>query len=325
LQWETKTGFNYSIDFGVLSHRLSGSITYYRYATRNLLYNVDVPGINNFEHFPTNLGRLDNRGINVALKSENIRTNNLQWNTNVTFSRNRNKLKELLGNGKDLPQSGLFIGRSISAIWDYKIDGIWQINDDIPRYSDVGAYKVVDRNGDGVIDADDKSIIGYRTPAYRFSIGNMVHYKNWSLRVFINSVQGGRDHYMAENDIANGWSIINSATHFNLHLPKAIDYWTPESPHAIYQKPNLKIAEGTAGTRYEQRSFVRLQNITLSYSFSAKLLGRSGISNLKIYVSGTNLATWTNWHGWDPETGEAISIDGRPVLRGYTAGINIKF
>jgi hypothetical protein len=104
-----------------------------------------------------------------------------------------------------------------------------------------------------------------------------------------------------------------------------LDYWTPENTDAIYERPNINISSGIAGTRYIPRSFVRLQDVSLAYNFPRELLTKLKIQNLKVFVSGKNLYTLTKWPGWDPETGQNINRTGRPVLKGYSVGLNLGF
>jgi TonB-linked SusC/RagA family outer membrane protein len=331
LKWETTTGINVGLDFGIIENRISGSIDYYNNDTKDLLYQVDIPGISRFETFPDNLGRIHNQGIEIAVSTSNIRSEFLNWETSFVFARNRNELRELLGfdidgDGKedDLVSEGLFIGQPLDAVFDYSINGIWQVDDDIPVYSDLGAFRVVDINGDGTIDPNDRSIIGFTEPAYRFSINNTITFKNWSFRFFINSIQGGKDRFLGEDNL-NSWGTVNSENHFNRPFPLGLDYWTPENPDARYERPNINISQGIAGTRYMPRSFVRLQDVSLAYNLPADVLKKIQVRKLKVFVSGKNLLTLTKWPGWDPETGQNISPGGRPVLKGYSAGINLEF
>ncbi len=331
LKWETTTGFNLGMDFAVRSKRVSGTIDYYNNQTFNLLYQVDIPGIGRFEKFPDNLGRIHNQGLEVSLNTVNLAKKDIGWESSFVLSANRNKLQELLGFDKDgdgkeddLVSEKLFIGQPLDALFDYRINGLWQLGEEIPVYADFGAYKVVDTDGDGTITPDDRAIIGYREPSYRFSIGNTVTYKNWTLRVFINSIQGGKNRYLAIDDI-NGWQIRNSENHFNNHFPKDMDFWSPENPDAIYERPGIKVSSGLAGTRYSQRNFTRLQDISLAYTVPSQILGKLHLRSLKIFLSGKNLVTLTKWPGWDPETGENLNMTGLPVLKGYSAGLNLSF
>lgn len=336
LRWEKTTGINAGLDFRLLSERLNGSLEYYNNNTTDLLYNVDIPGINRFEIFPDNLGEIHNEGLEILLSSVNIQKNGFTWSTDLTFSRNRNKINSLLGfdvdgDGKedDLTSEGLFIGESLGAIFDYQIDGIYQIEDEIPNGYEFGAYRVVDINKDDVIDGDDRTIVGNYLPAYRWGLNNVLTYKNWTFRFFINSVQSGKDRYLGE-DTMYGFSIFNTETHFNSSFPQGIDYWTPENPDAKYQRPGIKGSGGIAGTRYSSRSFTRLRDISLSYNFDANSL--KFIQNLRITLSGRNLFTITNWEGWDPEAGsfdddnnQGITRNGRPVMESYSVGLDVTF
>jgi TonB-dependent starch-binding outer membrane protein SusC len=330
LKWETSTGVNLGVDFS-LFRSIYGSIDYYNNNTIDLLYEVDIPGISRFEKFPDNLGKLHNQGMEFSITTVNFNKSNLRWTSTFNFSRNRNKLKELLGfdlndDGKedDLISEGLFIGKSIDAIYDYKVDGKWQINDAIPAGYDLGSNKVVDLFVDGQIDARDKTILGYRTPSYRFSIQNSLKYKDWNLTFFINSIQGGKNYYLAEDDLL-GFSILNAEAHFLRNFPKGIDFWSPENPDARYQRPNIFVTSGIVGTTYTPRSFVRLQDISFGYNVSSSFIEKWKLHNLRVYLSGKNLITLTKWPGWDPETGEKITDSGLPVIKSYSIGMNIEF
>ncbi len=329
LKWEKTTGINLGFDFRLLKERLNGSIEYYNSNTTDLLYNVDIPGINRFEIFPDNLGEIHNEGLEILLSSVNIKKNGFTWSSDLTFSRNRNKIKSLLGfdidgdgNEDDLTSEGLFIGESLGVIYDFQIDGIWQLDDEIPSGYEFGSYKVLDLNDDGVRDGDDRTIVGNDLPAYRWGLNNVLSYNNWTLRFFINSIQGGNERYLGE-DTMYDFDIFNNETHFNASFPNNIEYWTPENPDAKYQRPGIKGSGGIAGTRYSPRSFVRLRDISLAYNFDVDKL--KFIENLRITLSGRNLITITNWEGWDPETGEGITKSGRPVMESYSLGLNVTF
>ena len=329
LKWETTTGINLGIDFRILDSRLNGSIDYYNNNTTNLLYNVDIPAISRYTVFPDNLGKIHNEGLEIQLTSVNIRKGDLSWTTDFTFSRNRDVIETLLGfdlngDGKedDLISEGLFIGKSLGSIYDYKVDGMWQVGDEIPLGYDLGSYRVVDLNGDEEYTPDDRVILGNRRPSYRFSINNVINYKNWTLRFFINSVQGGKDWYLGPDNLY-GFQILNQENHFNDSFPREIDFWTPENPDAKYQRPGIKVSSGLAGTRYTSRSFIRLRDLSLSYRFNTNHI--NFIKDLRVILSGRNLLTLTKWPGWDPETGEGITREGRPVMESYSLGIDVTF
>lgn len=335
LKWETTTGLNLGVDFELLNSRLSGSIDYYNNNTTNLLYNVDVPSISRFTNFPDNLGKIHNEGLEIILSSINISTNNLTWSTDLVFSRNRDELVQLLGFDNDgdgveddLVSEGLFIGEPFDVIYDYETTGqIYQIGDDIPSGSSEGSFVIVDQNGDDIIDQiNDYKILGYENPGYRFSIGNTVSYKNWSLFVFINSIQGGKDYYFKlddQNGNEGGFNDYNSGNRYNRNIAKGFDAWLPENPDSRYERIGAISTE--RAKLLTQRNFVRLQDISLSYSFGPELLEKLKLQNLRLFVSGKNLLTLTKWPGLDPETGDSYTSRARPVLRSVSLGLNLDF
>ncbi|WP_236980640.1 SusC/RagA family TonB-linked outer membrane protein [Membranihabitans maritimus] len=329
LKWEKTTGINVGIDFGTVNGRLRGSIDYYNKNTSDLLYSVDIPAISRFETFPDNLGEVHNQGVDFTFSSVNMDQGDFTWSSDINFSYNRNKINTLLGfdvdgDGKedDLISEGLFIGESIGAIFDYSIDGLWQLNDEIFDGYEFGSYKVQDLDGNGLIDGNDRSIIGNTRPAYRFSINNTVKYGDWTLRFFINSIQGGKNRYLGEDNLYS-FAIFNGESHFNFSFPEGLNYWTPENPNARYQRPGISGASGIAGTRYSSRSFVRLQNLSLSYNLGSII--PTVFRNAKVSLSTQNLITLTKWPGWDPETGVGITRGGRPVMKSFSLGIDVQF
>ena len=335
LKWETTIGINIGLDYSLFNARISGSIDYYNTNTKDLLYDVDIPGITRFESISDNLGKLHNEGLEVGISSRNISTDIFQWSTDINFSRNRNELKELLGfdiNGDgiedDLISEGLFIGESLGAIYDYETNGeLWQVGDEIPNSADLGSYVIRDMDGNGTIDPNDRIILGNSLPAFRFSVNNRFSYKNWSLSVFINSVQGNKNHYLGRDAlVGGGFNNLNNTLWDNTSLPPNLDFWLPENPDARYQRLGVGISQGLNAARYMERSFVRLQDVNLSYALNEETLGKLlNIQSFRLFLNGKNLYTWTKWPGWDPETGQGISIGGRPVLRHYTVGIDVRF
>src|SRR5690606_35189822 len=155
-------------------------------------------------------------------------------------------------------------------------------------------------------------------------INNTIRHKNWALKFFIHSIQGGNNHYLGPDNYLS-FAIQNSEMNLRYIFPEEVDYWTPENPNGRYQRPGIYTASGTRGELYGDRSFIRLQNVSLSYNLPDDLLNRSGFQNARIYVNGRNLLTFTKWNGWDPETNQTITRGGRPVMKSYTMGLNLEF
>lgn len=338
LKWEKTGGLNFGIDFAVLNNRLSGNIEYYKTTTKDLLYAVSIPSITGFTSIMSNVGEIDNHGFEVTLNSTNIKNGDFEWTSSFNLSLNRNEIKKLAGldndgDGKedDLTSSSLFIGESLSAIYDYTVDGIYQIGDDIPEGYNPGNYRIKDINNDGKIDEDDRSIIGRTDPGVRMGLLNTFKYKGISLSFFLNSVLGGDKSYMGKNSFAE---LVNDNTLRHNRLTEQVEnFWTPSNPDGIYAMYNANPAINPY--RYENRSFLRLQDITLAYDLPKKWMSKIGIENVNLYVSAKNLATFTKWHGWDPEPDMTYSdingqsrvtgscYDYRPVMKSVTIGINI--
>lgn len=327
LKWEKTKGLNFGFDFAVLKSRITGTFDCYFNTTTDLLYDLTIPTITGFSSVSTNIGKLRNRGVEFTITSRNIQTKNFEWTTTFNISHNSNKIVTLTGadndgDGKedDLVASNLFIGKDISSIYNYKINGIWQLNDDIPTGYHPGNYRVVDTNEDGQITVDDRVVLGKTNPSYRFGLLNSFRWKAITFSFFINSVQGGKNGYMQ----ANSETIVRGdANHRRWNRPAELakDYWSPSNPDATYSR---SIQGGAISpTRYQQRNFVRLQDLNLSYALPQSLLSKVGIENINVFFSGKNLITITKWKGWDPEAGQGYW--GRPVLRSFSFGLNLTF
>lgn len=324
LGWETTTSFNTGIDFGFFQRRISGSIDAYQAKTENVLVNRALPPASGFQNIWANIGSIENKGLEFQIATVNIE-GKIQWETNFVFSINRSEITKLYGgeNDKDVGNSW-FVGENISAIYGYQMaGGLWTEKElysgNILNNWYPGQYKYVDQNGDGVIEPNaDRTIIGYRDPNYRFSINNTVSYNNFTLSVFLNSIQGGNGYYMLDNSsVVNvSW---NSDDVYRINASAVRPYWTPDNgvnnATGVYNTPVRQ-----SGV-YESRSFVRLQDITFSYRFEPKVLERIKVDGLQVYLSGKNLYTWTKWSGWDPETGTSNS----PLMRNVTAGLKLTF
>ncbi len=336
LKWERTYGINIGLDFGILKNRISGNVEYYHTTTRDLIWNRSLPILTGFSSIIDNIGEIDNRGWELTLNFTPVKTDQFNWDITGVFSKNRNRINRLLGdvNGDgredDLVSSNLFIGQPIGAVFDYRVDGIYQLADQVPAGYFEGSYRISDTNQDGVLSAADRVILGMRDPLYRFSIHNHFRYKNISLKVFLNAIQGGKNGYLAANEPfgANSPQFVSQ-----MGVWKEVDFWTPSNPGARFRSPS-----GTSSINpalYQSRSFVRLQDVILSYAFESKWLSRFKISQLNVFLSGKNLFTWTKWKGWDPETSipvesgperaNGLGYDGRPVMRYYSAGIEFSF
>lgn len=324
LAWEKTASLNLGIDFGFLDRRISGSIDVYKAKTSDVLVSRALPPTTGYASVWTNIGAIDNKGIELELNTINL-TGQLGWETNFVFSLNRDKISRLYGdkNDKDIGNSW-FVGEPISAIYDYEMmGGLWTEADLYAgrTYDNwyPGQYKYVDQNNDGVIEPNnDRKVIGYRTPSYRFSINNTFNWKNFTFSFFINSIQGGKKFYQMDNA-----GVVNVAWRsddvLRINASAVRPYWTPENgvnnATGVYNSP--AVSSGI----YESRSFVRLQDVSLAYRFNQTVLSKLDIEALQVYIASKNPYVWTKWSGWDPETGTSNS----PLMRNITAGFRVTF
>ncbi|MDD4532183.1 MAG: TonB-dependent receptor [Bacilli bacterium] len=339
LKWEKTGGINLGLDFALFKSRINGALELYRTVTRDLLYDVTIPSVTGFTSIASNVGKVENKGIEFSISSRNIVSKDFEWSTTFNISSNKNKILSLIGDndgdGKedDLIASNLFVGQPITAIYGYKIEGIYQIDDtNIPTGFQAGHYKVKNMDDNEKITEADRTVIGNADPKYRFGILNKFTYKDFSLSFFINSAQGGSNGYLGENTASR--TPNDTEARSNSLYEKAKLFWSPSNSGGIYS--HALSTSPLDIIRYESRSFVRLQEVTLTYNLPKKWITQLGIDNASFYINGKNLLTFTDWHGWDPEP-ESIdysdftdstlgsNFDSRPVMRSFTFGLNVSF
>ncbi|MBE7169568.1 MAG: SusC/RagA family TonB-linked outer membrane protein [Williamsia sp.] len=338
LKWERSRGLNGGIDFALLNNRLSGSLDFYRNNTYDLLFSVNIPAVTGFNNIQTNLGQLSNTGFEAVLTYKVLDKKDFKWTTTFNFWTNRNRLIHLTGqdlnkDGKedDLVGSGLFIGKSRWAIYDYQYNGIYGLTDTrLPGFT-VGSYKIADLDKSGTITDADRTFLGRRESAYQMSLFNSFSYKSFSFSFFLNSIQGGKNGYLGNNNP----SYFRDDNGIRNNYLSAIDYWSPANPNGKYPR-NISGARSyneQTLNRWQSRSFVRLQDASLSYNLASALSKRIKAQAINVYVSGKNLITWTDWEGWDPEPIDNAGTNNvaggllgtRPVMRAFTVGLNITY
>jgi TonB-linked SusC/RagA family outer membrane protein len=324
LGWETTKSFNIGTDFSLWKNRLSGSIDVYSSRTTDLLLNKTIPVLNGTDQITENIGETKNRGIDLSLSSTNISNSNFSWKTNLTFTKYQNEIVQVgltdeNGNYIDDVASRWFIGKPINVNYDYVIDGVWQVEDfknpNIPDSMKAGyrpgdmRYKDVD--GDGDVDANDQDIIGSAVPSFTAGMTNIFTYKNFSFSFFLNCISG--------IDRRNG-ELGNFVPQLR-NVYDRIDYWTAENTNTKYPK-NTPGSNKYDTDYFDDASFVRLQDITLSYDLDKNLLQKNGISSLQLYVNLKNIHTWTEWKEVDPEYN---STQSGPMPKSFLLGLKMSF
>ena len=321
LNWESTISSNLAVDFSLYNRRLSGTIEVYKSKTEDILLKRNLPNVSGYGNIWTNLGSMQNVGLELTLNTVNVQTKDFSWKTSFNFSKYKNKILDLYGDGKDDIGNRWFIGEPLGVIYDYEKEGIWQEGEDIASVDPVGSpgdLKFKDQNGDGKIDSEDRVIIGQTAPDWVGGLTNTFRYKNFNLSVFLQTSQGG---------LRSNRDLTYADEAWRRNLPENFNYWTPENKDNYW--PSLAAYKNYKGYQFaEDYSYVRIKDVRLSYVFPIENIQKIGLSGLTIYVAGRNLYTFTKWYGWDPE----ISYDSRgsgnwtnnyPQVRTVSLGFNI--
>lgn len=341
LKWETTSQINVGLDLNLFEDRIAIVADFYQKHTTDLLLNAPVPYTSGFKFAYTNVGELKNRGMEFTLTSYNL-VNDFQWKTSLTFAKNRNEITRLTGQDDAglVGQTLLGItgwtriteGQPIGTFYGYQSDGIVQLDEnlnDVPSFLSYsptyGDRKYVDQNDDGFITEADKVILGNANPDFSFGIGNEFNYKNFSLNVFMQGVYG--------NEIINfNRFSLESFDGTKNNSTAALDRWTPDNPTDKYPRANaLPHSNVLSDVQVEDGSYLRIQDVTLSYNLPVNLLDKLNLRQVRLYLSGKNLYTFTSYSGYDPEVSRfsndnlsmGADYGSYPRSRMFIGGINI--
>lgn len=317
LGWESTASFSVGLDFAVLKNRLQGSIDYYDANTEDLLLNRIISSVQGFTRILQNIGKTSNKGVEVSLTSTNIKTNDLLWTTNLNFSRNRNQIVDLYGDSKDDLANSWFIGQPIRVYYGLEYDGFFRSQEEVDNSAQPneqpGYVRIKDTNGDGAINAaDDRVILGTQDPDFIWGITNTFTYKGISLMVFFHGVQGGvKNNPLLQDPV---FSDVRRNT-------TKKDWWSPNNTNGSHFANDANANRLGVGI-YESASFARLKDVSLAYQLPAGMLDRLGMTSLKVYCTGRNLATFTKYGGLDPELTDQYGIPlQREIIFGLTLGL----
>lgn len=345
LTWETTAQLNVGVDFGLYNGRLNVAMDYYRMVTDDLLFSLPLPEYSGFGSQLSNIGKIENRGFELSLGTRNL-VGEFQWDTDFNISLNRNEILELPG-GNDIQYGSgpghvvglgntqiLREGESVGTFFGWHYLGVYQQGDDIiPGGSfeqEPGGERYEDINNDGMLNADDRTIIGNPQPDFIFGLTNTFRYRNFDLNVFFQGSQG--------NDLFSYTLLeLNLGTGLNNGTTALLDRWTPTNTDT-----DVPAAVGGRARRASTRwvydgSYVRLKNIALGYNLPGAALDRVGLSRLRLYVSAQNILTFTDYPGFDPEVNYSsgggananrnLGLDyaSYPNAKGVTFGLNMSF
>ncbi len=334
LKWETSEQLNVGVDFGFLKSRIKGSIDYYKKSNKDLLLNLPIPSTSGFSVLASNVGQVNNSGIEVMLSTVNL-TGALQWSTDLNFSTSKNEVISL-GNIPEIIQSNAQIlslirpGEALYSYYGTKAIGIFQEGQaPIPAQPNIvpGNPIWLDANKDGKIDEADRVVLGNPYPDFTFGINNSFSYKNFELNVFV--------------DGALGQQLVNWATYDALYpndvfrnrlADPLLNRWTPDNPSNKWPSAlNPSLYQGSQSNSFlvEDASYVRLRNVQLAYSVPVNSI--KFLKSLDVFIGGQNLLVLTDYSGYDPDvnslgqSGARVDRTAYPSSRVFQLGINIGF
>ncbi len=363
LTWETTEQLNVGIDFGILGGKISGTIDAYDKLTKDLLQRAPIPTSSGYGTLILNRGRMSNKGLEFSLNVEAINAGdfNLSVGGNIAF--NKTKIENLGltpsdvllpfnngGNGYSVQSRGLYYGNEVSRgnavkfpmnifiegeesalFYGWKTDGIFQEGDEFytinGNMAQAGDIKVLDINGDGVVDLNDRTIIGNPNPDYTYGFNVDMNFKRFSLSMLFNGVGG--------NDIVNanmyrfGWA---EGTYRNILADAWNDRWTPENTNAAYPRLmyDSRLYPALMDNTIEDGSYLRLKNVSLGYDLDVDSI--NFIDSARVSFTGINLFTWTNYSGYDPEITsflwdgliQGTDWNNKPNSKTFLIGLNVE-
>ncbi|MFC5625073.1 SusC/RagA family TonB-linked outer membrane protein [Algoriphagus winogradskyi] len=327
LKWETTEQFDLGLDLGLWQDRIVVGADYYLKTTDDLLSTVRLPSSFGYTTTIANVGSIENRGVELSLFAQ-LFSNEFRWSLDGNISFNRNKVLSL-NDGQPILTNFINVitvsdnfsimeeGKPLGQFWGYQEDG----------YTETGAIKYVDRNNDGEISEEDKTYIGNPNPDFFYGFNSNMSFKGFQLDLFFQGSQG--------NDIMNV-SAISSTMDYGqgLNMPEEVllDHWTPQNIDAKYPKISRSSTARVSDRFVEDGSYLRLKNVLLAYNFPLKNSSGKFLQSLRIYASGQNLLTFTDYSWWDPEVNskgsdntQGIDHFSYPIPKSYTIGLNATF
>ncbi|MCW3089004.1 MAG: TonB-dependent receptor plug [Ferruginibacter sp.] len=340
LKWERNSAINFGLDYAILKGKISGSFDIYKRTTKNLLVNRSLPTVTGFTSVLVNLGEVENKGFEFSVNTVNLQKTNITWNSTIGFWVNRNKIIHLYGATPDYdPTTGKqtgssekddivnnwYIGHSISAVYDYPVQGVWQTADVALAKAygfQPGDMRLTDGNSDGKYTIADKRFIGEKTPKYSWNLRNDLKiYRNFDFSFTLYAKAGQLTTF---NEATNGARNNSNNIFYDRVNFYQVPYWTPSNPSNEYGKLGSTRGGGVTWNVYKKSSFVRLSNVSLAYTIPSAITQKWKIGALKFYTNIVNAAVFSNWDYFDPEYhGSDGNANISPTPLTYNFGLNL--
>ena len=329
LTWETNENFDVGLDFGFLDNKISGSVDYYHRTTKDLLQSVPIPATTGFTSTLQNIGEMVNKGFEVSLTSRNFDSEEFKWSTTFTGAHNSNEITKLY-NGDEIQTFPymLRVGHSRYSFYLRESAGVDPATGRQQWYKNTTDADGNITSGREITTSSSQArstIVGKWDPDFVGGLRNTFNYKNFDLNVMFNYTIGGQvydaDAYRTRHDGRFPTRAI---------IQDQVDRW--QKPGDISKNPiriygNSTNSNFQSSRRLEDASYVRLKNVTLGYNLPKDIVGKGGLDNVRLYVTGTNLWTWAKQDLFDPElTGiGGQSSPAVPPVKTFTIGANINF
>ena len=346
LSWESKKQLDIGLDFALFNDRIYGGFDYYRSLTSDLLLNVTVPSSSGFTTALTNIGEVENKGLEFSISTKNI-IGKFQWSTDFNISTNKNKVLKLGPTGDPILSVGSAgdirhitrIGDAVGSYYGYQVVGVYQTQDQInaaPKDMLVGTggarpgdLQFKDINGDKLITAADRTVLGNYMPDYTYGITNKFRYNNFDLSVFVQGVEGREILNLTQRHLLNGEANLNSYAEYLNRWISATQPGNGKIPRADSNSGLHGYNMRPSSFQVEDGSYVRLRNVTLGYEFPIPKITKK----VRVYVTGTNLFIWSKYLGFNPEVQQQATnnlVPGEdygayPISRTFLLGFNLTF
>lgn len=335
LKWETTSQFDAGIDLSLFSNRINIVADYYDKRTEDLLLDVQIPGTSGYQTSLQNVGSVRNHGIELALNTVNF-DGDFKWKTSFNITFNKNEVTDLGGDyerpagggsaSKAIANTGILrVGEPVGLFYGYVTDGLFQTPAEVTAGIasgqagvQLGDRRYKDVNGDGKLDANDRTILGYAQPDFFYGMTNTFSYKNFDLNVLINGVQG--------NDVLN----LNVNAETDINAPGSNNRWTPTNTNT--DVPRTTKETRLTNKQVEDGSYLRIQNISFGYEMPKIVFKNTFVQSVRLYVSLQNYFTFTNYKGYNPDVNSfgqdnlSIGVDrgGYPAAKTFLMGLNVK-
>jgi len=344
LSWETTAMTNVALDATLFNRQLGFTLEYYNANTSDLLLETPVPEITGFTSALQNIGEVNNKGFELSVNLAPNLGADFKWTSNMNVSINRNEVVSLGPNNTDIIATDagntFFITRLGESIGSYFLlvqDGVFSTQAELDQYphfenTQVGDFRFVDVDGDGVLDpSNDRAIVGNYAPDFTYGFSNGFKYKGIDLNIAFQGSYGGEILNLSRRYLAAGEGNFNNTT-------ELLNRWQSEANpgDGNTNRANRKASGNNArGSTFhmEDASYLRLQNVSLGYSLPKLVLEKLNISKIRVYVTGNNLHTWTNYTGYNPEVNlrsgnqlaPGVDYGIYPLATTYSLGLNVSF